>query len=284
MKTEIVVMDDGLRADNVVRRARKNISYVFLQKIFRAGKVKINSRSVDASCRVRRGDVIVVYADLPQIGKETSILDPKSDYGQKLFAQFKSMIIFENDDLIAINKPSGLAVQMGTRVPVCVETLARTYLAHGDNRCRLVHRIDKDTSGILLLAKNLPTAQTITRLFRENKVEKTYLAVVTGEISGSGIMDTPVNAMSAITCYHSLKYGHGYSLLELRPRTGRKHQLRIHCADVLLAPIYGDVKYSSAPKHTELLLHASRVCIEEPLLDISAPLPEYFTRFLANIG
>ncbi|MDR1362130.1 MAG: RluA family pseudouridine synthase [Holosporaceae bacterium] len=286
MKTEITATDDGLRVDNVIRRVHRNVSYAFLQKIFRAGKVKIENRSVAASHRIRAGDVISIYANLPPSGEATTIPDPNSDYAQKLRLQFKSMIIFENKDIIAINKPARLAVQMGTKVPICVETLAGLYQTSPEDSCRLVHRIDKDTSGVLLLAKNLATARIITELFRENRMEKTYLAVVAGKISGSGVMDAPMQdgdrKLPAVTFYRSLKSSNNYSLLELKPRSGRKHQLRIHCANLLQAPICGDVKYGDASKSGELLLHASRIRSESIPLDVAAELPEYFVKFLAD--
>ncbi|MDR2682186.1 MAG: RluA family pseudouridine synthase [Holosporaceae bacterium] len=283
--------EDGVRADRIVRNLCKDLSYIFLQKIFRTKKVKVNGKKVAGSDRLHVGDVIKIFGVSPTPDEKKSVPpDPKSDSGKKLLQQFESMIIFENDDLVAINKPPRLAVQLGTRVSICVETFLKVYQVHRQCECRLVHRIDKDTSGVLLIAKNQIMARKLTELFRENKIQKTYLAVVDasnrrfseaeeGSIDNFLTNERGVN-LRAVTRYRCRKSTEQYALLELKPSTGRKHQLRIHCAMVLNAPILGDEKYNRDLKHKKLFLHAQRVSIKELQLDISAPIPQYFEEFL----
>lgn len=290
----VVAEENGLRADKIVANAFGKVSYTFLQKIFRMKKVKVNGKRAQASDHLNKDDVIRIFANknFPTDLKKTNKNEFKN---QKLAEKFKQLIIFENEDLIAINKPTNLAVQMGSKVKISVETMMKSYR----NDLKLVHRIDKDTSGILLIAKGRLSAQKLTRLFRENKIHKTYLAIVDGKIKTAGTIDNFLeksivggeekiriaingDGLHAITKYFPKKISDPqfkyYTLLELHLQTGRKHQLRVHCAEALHAPILGDKKYNKNSIHRELFLHAYKVDIEEIGLKITAQLPEYFPK------
>lgn len=297
----VVADEDGFRADKVVANVLgKDASYSFLQKIFRLKKVKVNGKKVHASDHLKAGDAVRIFLSQKSLDGKTECRqetanskEQTKERNRKLCEQFQRMIIFENADFLAINKPTNLAVQMGSKVKMCVEIMMRAYM---DN-LYLVHRIDKDTSGVLLIAKGRLAAQKLTKMFRENRIHKTYLAIVDGKIKKYGIeggiidnylhktvvgneekmavcADHQVSACSyapqhAITTYIPYKisdpnFGY-YTLLKLRPQTGRKHQLRVHCADVLLAPILGDKKYDrnfskncskNPDKYRHLMLHA----------------------------
>lgn len=293
----VTIDEENFRADKFVEKLYKNINYSLLQKIFRTHRVVANGKKLKASDRLQLGDVVKIYADIVTTPDEdTAEINPK--YIQKLTNQFKKMIIFEDDNMIAINKSTKLAVQPGTNVSICVETLMKAYC----ETCKLVHRIDKNTSGVLLIAKDQKTAEKLTELFRENKIKKTYLAVVDGKIKTSGIIDNfltkamvdneekmrvATEGKHAITEYRPIKPVNKlinnskdedfyYTLLELKPQTGRKHQLRVHCAEVLKTPILGDDKYNKNATHKELFLHAYKVKIDELGIEITAPLPAYF--------
>lgn len=293
---EHIVVDEenGLRADKIVANVFGEVSYTFLQKIFRTKKVKVNGKRAEASDHLSEGDIVQIFANKnsPTDLKKANNNESKN---RKLLEQFKQMIVFENEDLIAINKPTNLSVQMGSKVKISVETMMKSYR----NDLKLVHRIDKDTSGILLIAKGRLAAQKLTRLFRENKIHKTYLAIVDGKIKTAGMIDNFLqrtivggeekirialneNGQRTITKYLPRKISDPqfkyYTLLELHPQTGRKHQLRVHCAETLNAPILGDKKYNKNPIHQELFLHAYKVNVEEMKLEITAPLPEYFPK------
>ena len=287
----VVAEENGSRADKIVANIFGEINYTFLQKIFRTKKVKVNGKRAQASDHLNEGDIIRVFTNenSPTVLKKQNC----ELRNLKLTEQFKQMIIFENEDLIAINKPTNLSVQMGSKVKISVESMMKFYR----NDLKLVHRIDKDTSGILLIAKGRIAAQKLTRLFRENKIHKIYIAVVDGKIKSAGTIDNFLqkvivggeekirvadseDGQRAITKYFPRKISDSqfkyYTLLELHPQTGRKHQLRVHCADVLRAPILGDKKYNKNPLHQELFLHAYKVNIEEMKLEITAPIPDYF--------
>ena len=270
---EFIVTEDqnDSRADKILKEISPNVSYIFLQKIFRTHKVKVNRKKIKASDHLHVGDKIQIFADLFS-GAENLVSEKCNP---KLFERFKKMIIFENEDLIAINKPAGLAVQPGTKVRISVETMIK---AHPNCKCYLVHRLDKETSGTLIIAKNLLTAKKLSEMFRENKIKKTYLAIVDGQILKSGIINAAIGDDEAITKYIPLRNFENYTLLKLNPKTGRKHQLRIHCAKILDAPILGDKKYNLNCLNTKMFLHAYKIYIEEMKLEIISPIPEYFLK------
>jgi 23S rRNA pseudouridine955/2504/2580 synthase len=303
MREYVVTADEnGSRADKIAGNRCKDIGYVLMQKIFRTRKVKVNGKNAKASDRLQTGDVLrIVGTRIPSDeGGSYSRGNISPGYERKLSDQFRKMIIFENKDWLAINTPPGLAVQLGTKISVCIETLMKACREIAGCDCRLVHRLDKDTSGVLLIAKNLPAARTLTAMFKNNLIKKTYIAVVDGKIDISGCADSFVsktligneekmkiseNGQRIITKYRPLEMQNAKNefvnctMLELKPSTGRKHQLRVHCAEILHAPILGDVKYNPDPRHNRLFLHASEVEINDginPVVKIIAPLPDYF--------
>ena len=278
--------DDNSRADRIIKKISGELGFVAIQKIFRTNKIKVNGKKIAPSERLNTGDNIKIFANLSLIVKNPLEKNPV------LLEQLKKMIVFENDDFFAINKPTKLAVQPGTKVAICVETFIKAFQANDERcECHLVHRLDKDTSGVLLIAKNKQTAKKITALFRENKIQKTYFAVVNGLIKSGGIIDNFVAktfvgneekmtvseiGQRAITEYKPVKTIGQNTLLELKPKTGRKHQLRVHCADCLNAPILGDKKYNKSCSHNELFLHAYKIQIKEWKIEITADIPSYF--------
>ncbi|MDR2067677.1 MAG: RluA family pseudouridine synthase [Holosporaceae bacterium] len=289
MKHVITADEDNCRADRIIRSLFRDAGYAHVQKLFRQRDVKCNRKKISAADRLRTGDILEIFADLSEKKQQ----EPRRN--EKLFRRLQRMIVFENEDFFALNKPTGLAVQSGVKISMCVDTLIKSY---SSCECRLVHRLDRDTSGLLLIAKNQKSARKLTKLFREGKIHKTYLAIVDGEISGSGLIENFLKksfrgneekmhvsneGQLAVTKYSSLELMGCYTLLELNPFTGRKHQLRAHCADVLKAPILGDKKYNPQPTHKELFLHASKLCIQELGVEITAEIPMHFRKFLTDM-
>ncbi|EQC39340.1 hypothetical protein SDRG_03545 [Saprolegnia diclina VS20] len=180
-------------------------------------------------------------------------------------------VLYEDDAILAVFKPTNLATQLGSKT---LDSVATRY-----PQCKLVHRLDKGTSGVLLLAKTRLAAAELAEMFRTEEVHKTYLAHVTwpstGGLATEGVIDHPLEAKPARTTYRLLERVGRTALLELQPSTGRKHQLRRHCADILGAPIDGDRRYGGAAS-TRLWLHAMRVQFLHPLtkrpITIEAPL------------
>ena len=285
--------DVGCRVDRVIKNLFPNVGYVFLQKLFRQGKVKVNNKKVKASQRLEKDDLIQIFSN--QLNFSSEILDSPVSSDPKLRKLYEEMLIFENDDFLALNKKSGLAVQLGSKLNFCIETILKNVL----EEYFLVHRLDKDTSGVLLIAKNRNYARKLTQLFRDGKIQKTYWAIVDGKINKSGVIRNFIGksfvsgeermavveedrGKSAVTEYHPIKKVGYFTLLELKPKTGRKHQLRVHCAEVLKAPILGDKKYNKNLQHKNLFLHAQKLEIPELGIQIEAPLPQHFKEIEAK--
>ena len=199
----------------------------------------------------------------------------KQDLPIEMIYKLKNAIVFEDDNVLVINKPYGISVQGGTGVKYCLEDFFSILC---DKKLRIVHRIDKDTRGLLVLAKNVPTAAKLTEMFKKREVHKTYLAVLSGiPLKNSGTIKTHIflsnetnlaynarnseeryNGKEAITKYKVLKTNkqENLALVEFHPLTGRKHQIRLH-AQHIKCPIVGDEKYSfGKQKNKKLQLFA----------------------------
>lgn len=254
-----------------------DISFALSQKIIREKKVKVNGAKIDASYKINDSDQIEIFANLKSRLKNQKVI-PKISQSKK--QDFLSWIIFEDENLIAINKPSGIATQGGSGVKISIDDFLK-----GKN-WQLVHRLDKDTSGILLIAKNTKTSDLLTNAFRNKTIKKTYLALVNGIFKKEkGIINIPllkkmlgknekvlpdfVSGKEAITEFYLLKNFADYSLLELKPLTGRTHQLRVHCKE-LGHSILNDVKYGGIAVLRKDI--CKRLCLHAYKIE----LPNYF--------
>lgn len=279
--------DDSCRVDRFVRNLFKDAGYVFLQKLFRQGKIKVNGKKAKANQRLNKNDRVVVYSN--QLAKISDDLEKIVQKDSRLEKLYHEMLIFENDDFLALNKKQGLAVQLGSKLNFCVETILKNVL----NKYFLVHRLDKDTSGVLLVAKTQKYARKLTEFFRNGKIKKTYWAIVDGKINKSGIIRNFIgksfvsgeermtvtdekNGKLAVTRYAPMNRVGYFTLIKLNPETGRKHQLRVHCAEILKTPILGDTKYNKNVQHKNLFLHARQLLVPDLNFKVEAPLPQHF--------
>ena len=247
-----------------------NLPNSLIQKLLRKNKIKVNNKKIKSSFRLTEGDNISIF----NLSKyKATDLKKKIKYlpSTKESKKFESFVIYNDNDYIVINKPRGIAVQSGTNnLKNIVDTLKKTkYFEY--SKPYIVHRLDKETSGIFLLAKNRETAQFFTTLFRIRKIHKTYLAIVKGEVPKSlKIMNdileyfekNKITKLKATTYVKVLKSNNKYSLLELNPKTGRKHQLRKQLF-MRGFPIIGDQKYNikqnKNSKDQYMLLHSSKI-------------------------
>ena len=247
-----------------------NLPNSLIQKLLRKNKIKVNNKKIKSSFRLTEGDNISIFnlsKYKPTDLKEKIKYLPSTKESKKL----ESFVIYNDNDYIVINKPRGIAVQSGTNnLKNIVDTLKKTK--HFEySKPYIVHRLDKETSGIFLLAKNRETAQFFTTLFRIRKIHKTYLAIVKGEVPKSlKIMNdileyyekNKITKLKATTYVKVLKSNNKYSLLELNPKTGRKHQLRKQLF-MRGFPIIGDQKYNikqnKNSKDQYMLLHSSKI-------------------------
>ena len=311
----VEVPDDeaGSRLDRFLRRIVPGLTQGPVEKMLRSGLIRVDGVKSKPAARLEAGQILRLPPHLrdsepPRQTKQTPAATPQ------LRASFAEMIIAEGDDWMAINKPPGLAVQGGTGTSRHVDGMLQSLAGDAPDRMRLVHRIDRDTSGLLLLARGRAAARSLSAAFAGRDVEKTYLALVAGAVPESLQITDPLlkkgragfesmvvdpDGQSAHSEMRRIEaVGTSFSLVALRPHTGRTHQLRIHMAHVG-HPIIGDPKYGGARGGTgggtgggirgggviarKLHLHAWRLRLPDGW-QIEAPLPPHFLATLASLG
>ena len=242
-----------------------------IEKLIRKKKVKINKKKVKTSYRVQFNDIIELY------GIDNLKLKPKSKNNkykpsEKEKDKYDKFIIENNDNFIVINKPAGIPVQGGTKSFRNIIDILKNTKYFENSKPFVVHRLDKETSGVMIVAKNREYAQLFTSLFRIRKIHKTYLAISYGEVKKDiNLLQDNLTiyeknkkvVQKAISHLKILKSNSNYSLLELKPITGRKHQIRKQLFNIGNS-IVGDEKYSVIKKNKEykfknLMLHAYKI-------------------------
>ena len=253
---------------------KQNVSDVpqsLVEKFIRKNKVKINKKKIKTKYRVQLNDIIEVYGteNLKPKDKSKKIKYKPSESEKNQYDEF---IIENNDNFIVINKPSGIPVQSGTRSFKNVIDILKNTKYFENTKPFVVHRLDKETSGVMIIAKNREYAQLFTSLFRIRKMHKTYLAITHGQIKNNInlLQDNLITydknkkiVQKAISYLRILKSNNKYSLLELKPITGRKHQLRKQLYNIG-NPIIGDDKYfgkigKNKVTNKHLMLHAYKI-------------------------
>jgi 23S rRNA pseudouridine955/2504/2580 synthase len=276
--------DADVRLDRWFRRHFPEIGHGRLQRWLRTGQVRVDGRRVQANARLSPGQAIRI-PPLPARQPAPASSTPAPDRTDPADAAWlRSRIVFEDQALIVLDKPAGLAVQGGTGTRRHVDGMLQAWAAGGE-RPRLVHRLDRDTSGLLVVAKTAAAAAKLTAAFRRHRVDKLYWALVVGRPPvAQGWIDQPLAkqpgrggervaaaaaGVPARTLYRVVdRAGRVASWLALKPLTGRTHQLRAHCA-LLGRPIIGDGKYGGARAHPEgapkgLMLHAREIRLPHP--------------------
>jgi len=272
--------EDGIRLDRWFKINYPHIAHSLLQKLLRKGVVRIDGKRAKSDTRVSLGQNIKI----PNIEAPTA--EEMSKPPQKLINIIKNSIIYEDDDIIVVNKPNGLATQGGTKVKNSVDDILSAIYPQ---KPKLVHRLDKDTSGILLVAKNRKTAEEASLAFKNRETKKIYIAIVNGSpVPKKGEISAPLlkyndkkmivdeKGKEAITKYNVISSNERFSALELQPLTGRTHQLRVHCSHIG-HPILGDDKYGEQNKKQTLCLHAKtlEITIKEKKHTFKAKIPEH---------
>ncbi len=272
MPRSFIVKDDynDSRLDRWFEQNVIKLPHSLVEKIIRQNKIKVNKKKTKSSYRVQSGDLIEVYdiSKFKPTDKEKKIKykPQKSELGR-----YDDYVIENNENFIIINKPSGIAVQSGTKSFKNIVDILKSSKYFENSKPYIVHRIDKDTSGILIISKNREFAQLFTSLFRIRKIHKTYLALVYGKVNNSikTIRDELVYYennkeiyQTAISNLKIIKSNEDYSFVELNPITGRKHQLRKQLLNIG-HPIIGDDKYfinkNRRIKKKNLMLHAYKI-------------------------
>lgn len=302
--------ENGMRLDRWFKNHYPAVPYSFIAKLLRKGQIRINGKRSDGGDRVHTGDTL----KLPSQNLLNSFVEKaKGDYVSLSLAaqkELRSWVIFEDDHLIVLNKPQGLAVQGGTNTDRHLDDMAVYLVGKEAPKPKLVHRLDKDTSGILILAKTTSMSQYLGKQFRDHTIKKIYYAVVMGNWKDQGEIKAPIQKEmikdsekmvisqegdSATTYYQKLdSVGKDMAtLVAFRPLTGRTHQIRVH-ALFEAGPILGDWKYGGKesrieglPTSNKMHLHARRIVVPLPYgktLDIVAPFSDHFRKTADFLG
>jgi 23S rRNA pseudouridine955/2504/2580 synthase len=303
--------EDGMRLDRWFKTHYASLPHSRLEKLLRTGQVRVDGGRVKASTRLEAGQTVRVPPlpdDKPDARKPTkSVSKADRDF-------LKSITLYEDDDLLILNKPPGIAVQGGTKTTQHIDRLLEGLGDGPETRPRLVHRLDRDTSGVLVIAKRRSVAAKLGRAFQTRSVRKIYWALVHGMpkppqgkidaalVKAAGPEGDRVRkarpgeqerAQTAVTHYAVVdRAGQKVAFLSLKPVTGRQHQLRAHMA-ILGHPIIGDEKYHGDRDLPDgvpdkLHLHARRISFPHPsgegTVDVTAPLPKHMRESFALFG
>ncbi len=288
----------GQRIDNYLFSRLKGVPKSHVYRILRSGEVRVNSKRVDATYRLKSGDLLRI----PPIRME--------EKKQRVLPKFEIPILFEDDFLIALDKPEGIAVHGGSGVSFGVIEQLRASRPEA-KFIELVHRLDRDTSGVLLLAKKRSALLELHRQIREGKTGKYYFAVVSGKWqnrkqdvklplrkylteSGERRVAVQEEGLPSRTVFSLVEQGDKASLLEANLKTGRTHQIRVHLAHIGF-PILGDDKYGDFALNRELArtgfkrmyLHAWKLCFTHPggeAMTVESPLPAGFRKLMNELN
>lgn len=299
MKNVIVNENDkGKRLDIYIAENFNELSRTMIKKIIESNNILVNDKSEKVSYKVQANDNISI--DVPE-AKET-----------KLKAQEIPLdIIYEDSDIIVVNKPKGMVVHPANGNPdgtlvnailsICKNSLSGIG---GELRPGIVHRLDKDTSGLIIVAKNDKAHINMSEQIKERNVKKTYIALVRGNVpEEEATINMPIgrstkdrkkmavtkNGKQAITHFKVLKRYSKYTLLEIKIETGRTHQIRVHMAEIGY-PVVGDAVYSNGKNEFGIegqMLHAYKLEFMHPItnkhMELTAPLPQYFEEILKKL-
>jgi len=311
VQTVTVTADEtGMRVDRFFEARFPGLSFSHIQRIIRKGEVRINGKRTQPKMRLEAGQVVRI----PPLNIEAPTMRPDAPQAQKDRAFLKSITLYEDPDVLVLNKPMGLAVQGGSGTTRHVDGMLGALRSPDGQRPRLVHRLDKDTAGCLLVAKNRFSAAALAKTFRSRAARKIYWALAVGvpkpaqgristylakqEVEEDSFMRIAKHgekdAVHAVTYYAVVETAaQQLAWLSLKPVTGRTHQLRAHMAHIS-HPIVGDPKYFNKENwqlpggmQEKLHLLARRIAVPHPrggVVDVSAPLPPHMEQSWNLLG
>lgn len=295
---KIIVQGEAERLDKYISKQKVEISRAMIQKLIEDNQILVNDKPQKASYKVQAGDEIII--NIPEV-KET---DLKSQ-------DIPLDVIYEDDDILVVNKPKGMVVHPAVGNPD--GTLVNAVMAHckgklsgigGELRPGIVHRLDKDTSGLIIVAKNDKAHIEMSNQIKNHEVKKIYITLVRGNVGeDEATIDMPIgrsakdrkkmavekNGKEAVTHFKVLKRYGKYTLLEVKIDTGRTHQIRVHMAEIG-HPVVGDMVYSNGKNDFGVegqMLHAKSLDFKHPItgkqMHLEAELPEYFKNIIQQL-
>ncbi len=288
--------DNGQRLDRWLKKTLPRVPYALFQKMCRTGQIRVNGKRAKPETRLEAGQEIRLP---PMEDKDPNVTFHKRDDDGEFL---QSITLYDDGEILALNKPYGLPVQGGPNIKRHIDGMLWAMTNKKGVRPRLLHRLDRDTSGVLLCARSLKTTQLMAKIFESRDIRKYYWALVSpppekaeGQVRASirkgegprkeAMVVDPQGGKDSLTLYKTVQKTDDAAFVAFWPRTGRMHQIRIHTGDVLGCPIIGDEKYNGMTDLIEkkniagrLHLHAWRVMVPHPLtgkmLEITAPLGE----------
>ena len=300
----------GVRIDKFLLSMYNKMKIINIQKFIKKKEIKVNSKKVVSSYILQSGDVISFSEFVEKILKNPIDREEIDKFSSdKIDKKYNNLvtdnIIFEDNNLLALNKPYGLPVQGGTGIKVSVDKILKN-LNTKDTNLKLVHRLDRDTTGVLIIAKNIETTNKLMKMFKsKDDIVKEYLLVANGRIKNNeGTINLPlikkhenniekvyvdkVNGKEAITYYEVLDYSEKYNLTFAKARilTGRTHQIRVHFKEIG-CPILGDFKYGrNNDLSDKLQLHSyhTKLKLFGKDYDFLAEIPEHMKKIVKKIN
>ena len=273
------------RLDKYLKLKYTSLTQGFIEKNIRKKNILINNSSIKANYLVKLNDELKILNFHEKLYKNKVIFKKNIKISKEILAEYKRSIIFENNDFIVLNKWSQIATQGGSKIKTSIDHIIKNI----NSQYRLVHRLDKETSGLLLIAKNLNYAKILSFLFKQKEITKFYIALCEGVPKNIvsqvklEIKTKKLKIEDTLTNYKVLNKNKSISSILFNPQTGKTHQLRI-VSKKLGCPIVGDNKYNAYSKYTKenLMLHAFalRFTINKKKFEFISNLPDYFLKFI----
>jgi 23S rRNA pseudouridine955/2504/2580 synthase len=318
---EVKEDDDGQRLDRWLKKNVPALSYVLAQKLLRKGQIRVNGKRVKPDTRLEAGQEVKIPPSAMQTVEGKSFIAKKHEITDEDRAFMHSLVIYEDEDVIVLNKPCDLAAQGGTKTKRHIDGLLEVFVDKEGVKPRLVHRLDKETSGVMILARSAKAARELGQSFKRHDVRKIYWAVVSpAPEDREGTIKAPLlksegdyekmeindeEGKYAVSEYAVIENaGREAAFVAFWPRTGRTHQIRVHAAEALGCGIIGDRKYRTVKDEESkridadlagmdiarrLHLHARRLILPHPIksgqmIDVTAPLPADLERSWKALG
>ena len=273
------------RLDKYLKHKYTSLTQGFIEKNIRKKNILINNSTTKANYLVKVNDELKILNFHETLYKNKIIFKKNLKISKEILDKFKRSIKFENNDFIVLNKWSQIATQGGSKINISIDHIIKNI----NSQYRLVHRLDKETSGLLLIAKNLNYAKKLSSLFKQKEITKFYIALCEGKPKNNysqvklEIKNKKLKIENTLTNYKVININNGISLILFNPQTGKTHQLRI-VAKNLGCPIVGDNKYNihSKYKKESLMLHAFalKFSIDTKQYEYISKLPNYFLNFI----